>query len=254
MDILQKIIKKICIDEKDNFNAFDKNSFGLVSMPVPKAPSIGSEHPFFLIAEIKKASPSRGVIREVFDPLSIARSYIQGGACALSVITEKNFFQGQKEYLKQIRAITELPLLRKDFIIHPRQVSESFNLGADMVLLIASVLNDEMLHSLYRDILNLKMTPFIEIHNQEELDRVLVLNPPFIGINNRDLRTFSVDIAHGIALKKRVPPGIPVIAESGISTAEDIRILKQEGFAGALVGESLLRQDNLVKAVADLEI
>ena len=252
MDILQKIINQLRQDEEKNFNDFDKKHFVLKSRPPPLP--LGSGQPFFLIAEIKKASPSRGVIREHFDPVAIAQSYIQGKASALSIITEKNFFQGDKKYLAQIRELTKLPLLRKDFIIHPYQVYESFNLGADLVLLIAAALGEDDLISLYRDIQSLGLTPLIEVHNREELARALALKPQLIGINNRDLKTFAVDISLSLTLKKFIPDSIPVISESGIFTAEHIRILKNEGFAGALIGESLLRQENLIQALTALEI
>lgn len=252
-NILDKIITKIKEDEEYDFQSFDPSRFTLESREIQKIP-IGETSDFFLISEIKKASPSKGIIRKNFDPVAIAKAYTEAGTGAISVITEKNFFEGEKENLEKVRTVTEKPLLRKDFIIHPRQVYEAFNLGADMVLLIVACLKDEELKDLYHLILDLGMTPLIEIRNEEELDRILPLSPKLIGVNNRDLKTFEVDIQISLDLKPKIPADINVISESGIFTADHIQLLKDHGFAGALIGESLLRQKDLVKAIKNLNI
>ena len=252
MDILQKIIEQITIDEQKLFDQFDKNPpmiNKVTAIRTPKPLKIGTSHPFFIITESKKASPSKGVIRQEYDPVTIARSYEKGGASAISVITEKNFFQGKKEHLRQVRQITHLPILRKDFIIHPHQVLESFELGADIVLLIAAALSDEKMKTLYQFIRDLGMTPLVEVHDIADLQRALLLSPPLIGINNRDLKTFKVDLNVSLKLKKNIPTGISVISESGIENRKCIELLKASGFDGALIGESLLRKENLTLEV-----
>lgn len=251
-DILEKIVAQIREDEKEFFRAFEASTFQLKRerpvLPVLEA----MRNEFFLICEIKKASPSKGLIRENFDPLALAEEYAAGGASALSILTEKNFFQGSKDYLKAIKERSRLPLLRKDFVVHEAQVYESFNLGADLVLLIAACLDDRTLSSLHVRILSLGMTPLVEVHDEAELERVLELNPVLLGINNRDLRTFKVDLETSFRLKKKIPDQVRVISESGIENREHIARLREAGFAGALVGESLLRQGNVTQAVKKL--
>ncbi len=256
MSILQKIIDQIIVDESEAFTHFDNNPPSTKEVKAGRKPyplNIGHPHPFFIITEVKKASPSKGLINSVFDPISIAKSYVEGGASAISVITEKNFFQGAKEHLRQVRLVTDLPILRKDFIIHPAQVYESYQVGADIVLLIAAALNDERMKILYQYIIKLGMTPLVEIHNEIELKRALDLSPLMIGINNRNLKTFEVDLNTSLKLKKNIPSDISVISESGIKNHEDIKLLKKHNFVGALIGESLLRSNNLAMEVKKLK-
>ncbi len=252
MTILDKINNQIKVDEKEEFKNFNKEDFKLINREEPIDIISKMNEDFFVITEVKKASPSKGIIRENFNPTEIAKSYENSGASAISVITEKNFFLGAKENLSKIRKEVKLPLLRKDFIIHSRQVFEAYNLGADFVLLIVASLTDEELKTLKNDIESLKMTALIEVHNQEELERTLKLNPQLIGINNRNLKTFEVDINTSFELKKLIPNHIKVISESGIKTNDDIKKLKENGFAGVLVGESLLREDNIENALKNL--
>jgi indole-3-glycerol phosphate synthase len=250
--ILEKIIASIRINEKENFEKFEHSKMVLKKRiePIQIIPLLKKE--FFLITEIKKGSPSKGIIRKNFDPVEIAKAYTKGGASAISVITEKNHFFGEKEYLTQVRNVTALPILRKDFIIHPYQVYESYSLGADFILIIAACLSDAELFDLYKLALSLGMSAFIEVHDEDELQRALKLNPAIIGINNRDLNTFEVNINNSYRLKKLIPEEISVISESGIKTHDDINKLKESGFAGALIGESILKQDNLSEAVRKL--
>ena len=210
--------------------------------PIDIIPLIKKE--FFVIAEVKKGSPSKGIIRQPFNPIDIARTYEKGGASAISVLTEKHFFYGNQKTLSDIKKETHIPVLRKDFLIYPYQITESYNLGADFILLIAACLNDTKLETLYQMAESLGMHVLVEIHDRDELKRVLKINPKIIGINNRDLNTFSVDIRTSFHLKKMIPEHIHVISESGIQSQEDIIQLKKNGFAGALIGESLLKQEN----------
>jgi len=250
--ILEKIVNQIRQDEKVHFSSFSADQFVLEKREKPIDIITSLKSDFFLIAEVKKASPSKGVFLKDFNPLDIAIAYTQGGASAISVITEKNFFCGQKEHLKTIRKKIHLPLLRKDFLIHPYQIYESLNLGADFILLIVACLTDHELKNLYEITSKLGMEALVEVHNQEELDRALAIEPHLIGINNRDLKSFKVDINTSFRLKKAIPSDIYVISESGIKDNDDIHQLKDHGFSGALVGESLLRQENHKLRVMEL--
>ena len=254
MTILSEIIKQIEISKKEKFDNFEKSFFDL-SIQKERTPiDILSQisNTFFLICETKKASPSKGIIRPNYDPLQIAKSYEKAKANAISVITEKDFFMGDIEHLKLIRKEVRLPLLRKDFIIHQQQILEAYQYGADMVLLIASCLDEKKLLELKNYIESFGMTALIEIHNEEDLQKTLSVNPQLIGINNRDLKTFEVDLNICLRLRKKIPSSLPTIAESGISTHEDITLLQENNFQGALVGESLLRQSDIAHAVKKL--
>jgi indole-3-glycerol phosphate synthase len=208
--------------------------------------------PVALIAEVKKASPSKGVIRQEFDPVSISRIYAQHGADCLSVLTDEKFFQGHLDYLRGIRNAVELPLLRKDFVLDEYQVLEARAAGADAVLLIAECLEPTQLRDLAQAIRGLGMTALIEVHNPQNLEFVLECKPLLIGINNRDLNTFQVDLMRTMDLKKRIPDDILVISESGIETATDVQKLARAGVAAVLVGESLMRQGNIGLAARNL--
>jgi indole-3-glycerol phosphate synthase len=211
-----------------------------------------------LIAEVKKASPSKGVIREDFDPSAIALQYERGGASCLSVLTDAKFFQGSFDNLSKIRATVELPLLCKEFIIHPYQMCLARVRGADAVLLIAAILTDQDLQYFLRIAKKLKMTVLIEVHTLEELDRVLTLDGvSLVGINNRNLEDFTVDLqttsqilaARGEELRQR---NILVVSESGLYTPEDLEIVVQAGASAVLIGESLVKQPDPELAVKNL--
>ncbi len=194
-----------------------------------------------LIAEIKKASPTAGVISDRFDPVSIAQDYAEAGAAAISVVTEPDFFQGSLETLAQIRQIVPIPLLRKDFIIDPFQIYQSRYCGANCVLLIASILSDEELKEFSQLASDLKMNVLLEIHDEFELDRALQIDAVIIGINNRDLKTFQVDLNTSFRLAKRIPSDRVVVSESGIKSYQEVKALEEAGFRGILVGEFLMR-------------
>jgi indole-3-glycerol phosphate synthase len=194
-----------------------------------------------VIAEVKKASPSAGLIRADFDPVKIARAYAENGAACISVLTDEKFFQGRLEYLTSIRAAVDVPLLRKDFLIDRYQVLEARVAGADCILLIAECLDDCRLRDLYFHAAELGMESLIEIHDAQNLERVLKLEPALVGINNRDLRTFRTDLEHTISLRGRVPEGCLLVSESGINTRDDVARLEQAGVRAILVGETLMR-------------
>lgn len=194
-----------------------------------------------IISEVKHASPSKGIFREDFDPVLIAKSYSSGGASAISVLTDKKYFKGSLSYLKSIRENIETPLLRKDFIVDPYQVYEARLFGADALLLIVAALDQPSLTGLLELTHSLKMNAIVEVHDEEELDRALDADARIIGINNRDLRTFDVDLNVSINLSKKVPDNKIVIAESGIGSIDDIDILRSEGVHVFLIGETFMK-------------
>jgi indole-3-glycerol phosphate synthase/phosphoribosylanthranilate isomerase len=205
-----------------------------------------------LIAEVKRASPSRGLLVQDFDPLRLARTYQQNGAAAISVLTDEHFFQGRLDYLKVIREEIDLPLLRKDFVFDPYQVYEARAAGADAILLIVAMLSDDELHALHRLARELGMTALIEVHGEPELRRALALGPRLIGVNNRDLRTFRVDIETTARLRRFVPPDVTLVAESGIHTPADVDRLACIEADAMLVGESLVVAEDTGAKVQEL--
>ncbi len=205
-----------------------------------------------VISEIKKASPSKGVMRENFIPAEIAASYEKGGACCLSVLTDVDFFQGSDEYLKQARAACSLPVLRKEFIIDPYQVYEARAMSADCILLIAACLSDQQLQSLSELAAELNLDVLVEVHDAEELQRALKLDLTLIGINNRNLRTFETSLDTTLSLLKTIPDDKIVVTESGIHTAEDITLMRANNVNAFLVGEAFMVADEPGKKLAEL--
>jgi indole-3-glycerol phosphate synthase len=197
-----------------------------------------------VIAEVKKASPSKGLLRADFIPADIAQSYAEAGAACLSVLTDRQFFQGQNDYLKQARASCDLPVLRKDFMIDPYQIYESRVVGADCVLLIAACLDDAQMAELEAIALGLDMAVLVEVHDRAELERALKLKTPLLGINNRDLRTFEVKLETTLALKELVPAGKLLVTESGILARPDVQRMREAGVHAFLVGEAFMRADD----------
>jgi indole-3-glycerol phosphate synthase len=197
-----------------------------------------------VIAEVKRASPSKGIIREHFDPAAIAKSYAAGGASCLSVLTDRDFFQGHELFLQQAREACELPVLRKDFVIDPYQLYEARALGADCVLLIVAALGDALMLDLYRLARELGLDVLVEVHDEEELARALALKPQLLGINNRNLRTFETDIQTTLRLKPQVPPDCLLVTESGIHLPAEVQFMRDNGVHAFLVGESMMRADD----------
>lgn len=197
-----------------------------------------------VIAEIKKASPSKGVIREDFDPVSIAQSYELGGAACLSVLTDVDFFQGADQYLIDARAACALPVIRKDFIIDEYQLYEARAMGADCVLLIVSALQVSELESLHAKAIDLGLDVLVEVHDQRELDVALTIDNPLIGINNRNLHSFEVSLNNTFDLLNQIPADRIVITESGIHSSQDVQAMKEKDVHGFLVGEAFMRSDN----------
>jgi len=196
-----------------------------------------------IIAEIKKASPSAGIISEDFDPIKKAKEYEDFGASALSILTEEDFFQGSSEYLKEVKAITSLPILRKDFMIDEYQIYEAKLIGADCILLIASVLNDDEIQSFVDLAESLELDYLIEVHDLNELERVKNFSNAMIGVNNRNLKTFDVDLNNSIDLKNAFNNNNLFVAESGIKSQDDIDTLKAHDIHVFLIGESLMKGD-----------
>lgn len=205
-----------------------------------------------VISEIKKASPSKGVMRENFIPAEIAESYEKGGACCLSVLTDVDFFQGSDEYLKQARAACDLPVLRKEFIIDPYQVYEARAMAADCILLIVACLTDNQLHSLSSLATELSLDVLVEVHDAEELKRALKLDLALIGINNRNLRTFETSLDTTLSLLNTIPKDKIVVTESGIHTPEDVALMQKNSVNAFLVGEAFMVADEPGEKLAEL--
>ncbi|ARA99361.1 MULTISPECIES: indole-3-glycerol phosphate synthase TrpC [Geobacillus] len=203
-----------------------------------------------LIAEVKKASPSKGIIRPDFDPVAIAKAYERAGADAISVLTDERYFQGHRRYLQEVKEAVNIPVLRKDFIIDRRQVEESARLGADAILLIGEALPPEMLEALYQEAYSIGLECLVEVHAKETLERILArFTPEVVGINNRDLHTFVTTLEATKALASLIPPSSVIVSESGISSYRDVRTIRSYGVQAMLVGESLMRQADVERAV-----
>ncbi len=214
--------------------------------------AISLHAPMAVIAEIKRASPSLGVINEDVDLIQIVREYEKGGASAISVLTEPNFFKGDLSHLRQVKEETSLPILQKDFIIDPFQIHEGRTSGADAILLIAALLDREQLKDFVNLTHALQMVPLVEVHDEKDLEKTSTLNLSLIGINNRNLRTLEVDLRTTLRLKKEIPSGMKVISESGIKSSEDVRLLREAGVNGILVGEILMRTSDPASKIKDL--
>ena len=211
-----------------------------------------SNDKFGLIAEVKKASPSKGIIRKDFNPEKIAIDYEKAGAACLSVLTDQNFFHGKSEYLEKIKKIVDLPILRKDFIIDEFQIFESRFIGADCILLIVACLNDTELNDFYNISKSLKMDALIEVHNEDELQRALKLNPKMIGINNRNLKNMTVTLDTSIKLVKKIPKNILVVSESGFKNHSDLKLMEQYGIKSFLIGETFMKSKNIESSVENI--
>lgn len=227
--------------------ALQRNDFRPFAAAVNRGPeALG------LIAEVKKASPSAGVIAESFDPVLIGKAYEDAGAHAISVLTDEQFFQGSLAYMSKVRAAVSVPVLRKDFMLHEAQIYEAAVAGADAILLIVAALERERLEALYRTADLCQLDALVEVHTREEMDRALDLGATLIGINNRNLATFEVDVATTEELSEEVPDGVTLVSESGLKTREDTQRVFAAGCNAILVGESLMRTGDVHAQVADL--
>ena len=214
--------------------------------------SLAADGPIKLIAEVKKASPSAGLIRADFDPVEIATTYQRYGASCISVLTDETYFQGSLDYLRKIRAVVDIPVLRKDFILDTYQLLEARVAGADAVLLIAECLDDCNLRKLFNETIALGMTPLVELYEPDNLSRVLEAGATLIGVNNRNLHTFEVDLHHAIRLRSQIPSDCLLVGESGITTSADVTLLASAGIDAILVGESLMRPPDIGAAITQL--
>lgn len=206
-----------------------------------------------LIAEVKKASPSKGLIKADFHPVAIAKAYEQGGADCLSVLTDSPYFQGKKEYLTEVKKAVNLPVLRKDFIIDSKQIIEAKHIGADAVLLIGEALEPSLLKELYLHAEELGLDVLVEVHDQHHIEQVLnVITPKILGVNNRNLKTFETNIQQLSGMVSSIPKETLLVSESGIYTNDDLDLVQQFGAKAVLVGESLMRKDNQTNAIKEL--
>jgi len=226
----------------------------LPDLPEPRGflQALRRAHSPALIAEIKKASPSAGLIREDFDPLRIAHEYEAAGAACLSVLTDEHYFRGHLDYLRQITGSVSIPVMRKEFIIDRHQIAEAREAGADCVLLIAECLNDHQLNDLYQYARQLQLDVLIELYEPENVPRVLATGTELLGVNNRNLRTFVTSLEHTFTIRKQIPDHILFVSESGIRTHDDLIRLRAHQVGGVLVGESLMRQTDIGVAVKEL--
>ncbi len=205
-----------------------------------------------VIAEIKKASPSKGIIRADFRPAQIAVQYEQAGAACLSVLTDVDFFQGNDVYIKEVKAVSKLPVIRKDFMIDPYQIIESRALGADCILLIAACLSDSQMRELYDTAISLNLDVLVEVHDHAELDRAMEIPTNLIGVNNRNLKTFEVSLNTTLSLSKYIPSDRTLVTESGITTPNDVMLMQSQGIHAFLVGESMMREPHAGHALTNL--
>lgn len=235
---VRKIAESIKSVEKENYFNFEK--------------AIGKKEKINFICEIKKASPSKGIISEDFDYIKIAKDYQKSKADAISCLTEPHYFLGANEYLKEVKETVNIPILRKDFIIDEYMIYQSKNIKADAILLIAAVLDKYKLKDYFEIANSLGLSSLFEIHNEEELEKILNLNPRIIGVNNRNLKTFVVDINNSVRLRKLIPNNIIFVSESGIKNRNDIKILEENKTNAVLIGETLMIKKDKEKEIKKL--
>ena len=253
--ILKKIIDQTKKDLQKRKNKDDFEKFLKVKREfrdVKKALKSTRDNPYRIIAEVKKASPSKGIIREDFDPVAIAKEYNEV-ADAMSILTEPLFFQGSLEYLKKINEFSKIPLLRKDFIVDEFQIAEAYAAGADFILLIAKALDLSQLQKLYNFAKNIGLEVLFEIHDKEDLDKALAVGADIIGFNHRDLKTFKMDMDLSKKLIPILPKNIIIVAESGINDFETVKKLHKNGVDAFLIGEYFMRLDDIKKGIRELK-
>jgi indole-3-glycerol phosphate synthase len=247
-------LKKEEIHERKTLSSWGEMKKKIADLPPPRdlTESLTQKAPMALIAEIKRASPSAGVIRGAIDLPGLAGKYQAGGASAISVLTETHFFQGDLGHLAQVKKTVALPILQKDFIIDPFQIYEGRIAGADAVLLIAAMITQDQLREFTQLTLELGMVPLVEVHDEEDLEKLAGLSLPLIGINNRDLQTLQVNLEVTCRLIKKIPQGTTVISESGIKNRQDVKRLQEAGARGVLVGELLMRSADPAAKIREL--
>ena len=249
------ILDDIIIQKKKELEDLSPEPAILDRQPVSLLERLKKAETMAVISEVKRASPSKGNINQTINPASQAAKYTAGGADTISVLTDRKFFSGSLEDLRTVKQTVDVPVLNKDFIIDERQIDNAYKYGADVILLIVAALEDEVLQSLYTHALSLNLDVLVEVHNEEEMTRALKINPEIIGINNRDLKTFTVDIANTeILLEKYGGEDVVFIAESGIKTKEDALRMKAAGAKALLVGETLMMADNPIEKIKELKV
>ncbi|MDZ7806859.1 MAG: indole-3-glycerol phosphate synthase TrpC [Gracilimonas sp.] len=254
--ILDEITEKTAEDlvkRKQQVSLADFNSFeGFEKERISFKKSLEDTNTVSIIAEVKKASPSKGIIRTDFDPVDIALRYEEGGTSAISVLTDEPFFKGDLKYLEAISKRVELPLLRKDFIIDPYQIKEARAYGADAVLIIVAITEGNQLQELQHAAEEFGLDALVECYDQDDFDRLDFKQTDILGVNNRDLKTFEVDVHRGISILQQAPEGTVLVSESGLSSGEDLALLKKEGIHSALIGEYFMSHKDPGQAVKDL--
>ena len=234
--------KKVAFADFDSFEQFEKQRIDFKA-------ALSKKDAVTIISEVKKGSPSKGIIRENFEPVDIALQYEDGGASAISVLTDEPFFMGNLSYLEAISKRVQLPLLRKDFIVDPFQIKEARAFGADAVLIIVAITDGGQLNEL---LAAAKEFGLVECYDQADFDRVDFSQVDILGVNNRDLKNFEVDVHRGISILQQAPEGTVLVSESGLSSGKDLALLRSEGIHSALIGESFMRQQHPGKAVSEL--
>jgi indole-3-glycerol phosphate synthase len=242
---LEKRKREITWKELESFPGFEKSKMSF-------SDALVADDSVAIIAEVKKGSPSKGVIRHDFDPKKIAGQYIDGGASAISVLTDAPFFMGSTDYLEAIAEISPIPVLRKDFLIDPYQVKEAAALGADAVLLIATICEGNQLSELLAAVKEFKLQALVECYHEAEVDSLSWDEIEILGVNNRDLNTFAVDLHRGVELLKKAPGGVVTVSESGLQTAADLAVLHENGIDAALIGEHFMKQADPGKALKEI--
>ncbi|MBO6586443.1 MAG: indole-3-glycerol phosphate synthase TrpC [Gracilimonas sp.] len=242
---LAKRKKKVSFNDFNSFEGFEKESISFKG-------ALRDNESVSIISEVKKASPSKGIIRPDFDPVDIALRYEEGGASAISVLTDQPFFKGDLKYLEAISKRVKLPLLRKDFIIDPYQMKEAKAYGADAALIIVAITEGSQLDELLHAAREFELDALVECYDQEDFNRINFELVDILGVNNRDLKNFEVDVHRGIGILQQAPEGTVLVSESGLSSGKDLALLQQEGIHSALIGEYFMRQDDPGQAVKDL--
>jgi indole-3-glycerol phosphate synthase len=256
----KSVLQKICDDKRDHvaLKKAERSYTDLESIaneqekPRGFIKALGDKKDFALIAEVKKASPSKGLIRADFDAPAIAKIYQKNGAACLSVLTDAPYFQGHDDYFTAVKAAVTLPMLRKDFMVDPYQIMESRALGADCILIIMAALNDAQVNEIYALSNDLGMDALFEVHDEEELERALKCKPKMLGVNNRNLKTLDVSHETGLRLAEDIPNNILKVAESGLYNHDDLHKFSEAGYGAFLIGESLMREDDIALAVQNI--